>query len=115
MMPPPSALPASLNVKPSDNDKRSSISHTSNLSAQGWSRNQREPSYDDPLPPPSRLRRIVDSFKEHEGPAINGTAVDAYGIEQMQLEEGIKHDGGRLARKLKGRHLQMIAIGGSIG
>lgn len=104
-----------------DMDKQSSNSRGSHLSA-ATAYSQREPSYDDPPPPPSRFRRVVDSFKPEEISSIDRKlprAVDANGIEQMSLEEGIVINSaapqGKLARHLKGRHLQMIAIGGSIG
>lgn len=79
-------------------------------------------SYDDHVaPPPSRLKRLVDSFREDEGRRArrqgNVNIYDAHGIQQMQLEDGdsnSKNENG-LARKLKARHVQMIAIGGSIG
>lgn len=79
-------------------------------------------SYDDHVAqPPSRLKRLVDSFREDECRRArrrgNVNIYDAHGIQQMQLEDGdsnSKNENG-LARKLKARHVQMIAIGGSIG
>jgi len=53
--------------------------------------------------------RMAHSFKraEHSGPGTSG----------LDAEVGIPHAGdtSQLHRKLKGRHLQMIAIGGAIG
>lgn len=61
-------------------------------------------------------RRAWDSFKRDPDAHItkkgqvgaNGHVFDLEGAAQSTAESG-------LARKLKGRHLQMIAIGGSIG
>lgn len=59
-------------------------------------------------------RRIWDSFKRDPNASTTGEA--------SKLEGGFDPHAGAvatansgLARKLKGRHLQMIAIGGSIG
>lgn len=108
-----------MNPKPNDADKRSSTSYRSHRSSQPSQYDRREPSYDDPPPPPSRLKRIVDSFREHEDlVVITGKRINANGIEQMELEDGLKNSAvthSRLQRRLKSRHLQMIAIGGSIG
>jgi len=84
------------------------------------------PIYDEQ--PANYFRRIRDSFKrdpsrritpqdpknEAEARAAEGRAAHSghyYDIHQAMLQTA--HSG--LARKLKGRHLQMIAIGGSIG
>jgi amino acid transporter len=86
----------------------------------------REPIYDEH--PTNILTRIRESFKrdlsrritpqdpklEAEARAAEGRAAHSghyYDIHQAMLQTA--HSG--LARKLKGRHLQMIAIGGSIG
>jgi yeast amino acid transporter len=62
------------------------------------------------LPPKERSfwTRIVHSFRRNE----NDTNVLALGQADVNREAG---DLTRLKRKLKTRHLQMIAIGGSIG
>ncbi|KAG6018894.1 hypothetical protein E4U41_003517, partial [Claviceps citrina] len=87
----------------------------------------RAQDYDDEPPPPPlpRLHRFIDSFKRDENlsffPSDHLSPVDSrashrhsgphyYDLHMAALESA--HTG--LARKLKGRHLQMIAIGGSI-
>jgi amino acid transporter len=52
-------------------------------------------------------KRIIDSFRENERGAQMIFNV-SLGPDNLDVETG-------LSRKLKGRHLQMIAIGGSIG
>ena len=83
------------------------------------------PDFDSSSPPayghssatqPGLGRRFIDSFKRdpnaHVTPkgavGANGKVYDVEGAAQATAESP-------LARKLKGRHLQMIAIGGSIG
>ncbi|CAH0016325.1 unnamed protein product [Clonostachys rhizophaga] len=92
---------------------------------QGSSYSMREPDFGDGIPP-KRFERFIDGFKRD--PASN-----FFGNENFNHHENAsfrEHDGAHyydlrlatletvqtgLARKLKGRHLQMIAIGGSIG
>jgi amino acid transporter len=60
---------------------------------------------------PTALGRFVDSFKRNPNARVTAQAVDANGKplpDQPPAEPA-------LAMKLKERHLQMIAIGGSIG
>ena len=93
--------------------------------AQGSSYSMREPDYDDVLSP-KHFRRFIDSFKRE--PTSGFFPSDH--LSQLDSHHGREHDGAHyydlrlatlenahsaLARKLKGRHLQMIAIGGSIG
>ncbi|KFA63166.1 hypothetical protein S40285_03279 [Stachybotrys chlorohalonatus IBT 40285] len=90
----------------------------------GSSYSTREPEYEDFHSPPL-VDRIMDSFRRH--PDSQFFAVDPlgrnepssrihngahyYDLRQATLESAHTN----LARKLKSRHLQMIAIGGSIG
>lgn len=76
-----------------------------------------QPFYDEKTEPrPSVPRRIVDSFRRDPTVRVtpsgvvgaNGVVFDAEAAAQATADSP-------LARKLKGRHLQMIAIGGSIG
>lgn len=98
--------------------KEESITHGSSLS-------MREPQYDDGSIP-RRWERFIDSFKRDTRSSL--FLLDHIG--NMRSDSGRLHNGGHyydlhlanletansgLARKLKGRHLQMIAIGGSIG
>lgn len=92
---------------------------------QGSSYSMREPDYEERFPP--RFERFLEGFKrdpnteffprdhlghvdgDGAGRVHNGSHY--YDLHMATLESA--HSG--LARKLKGRHLQMIAIGGSIG
>lgn len=93
--------------------------------AQGNSYSMREPDYDDVLSP-KHFRRFIDGFKREPTSAF----FPSDHLSQLDSHHGREHDGAHyydlrlatletahsaLARKLKGRHLQMIAIGGSIG
>lgn len=94
--------------------------------AQGSSYSMRgEPDYDDILSP-KRFRHFLDGFKREP----TSTFFPHDHLHQLESGAGREHDGSHyydlrlatletahsgLARKLKGRHLQMIAIGGSIG
>lgn len=67
-------------------------------------------------PRPSLPRRVWDSFQRD--PNAHATPVGTLGANGKVFDlEGAAHATANttLARKLKGRHLQMIAIGGSIG
>jgi yeast amino acid transporter len=83
----------------------------------GWSDAQPSPMFGDEEGP-SFARRFIDSFKRdpnaHESlKAILGSHGNGhvYDVESAAARTA----DSPLARKLKGRHLQMIAIGGSIG
>lgn len=76
-----------------------------------------EPKYDD-IPPPSSSapRRVLESFKRD--PSKRATPKGAIGANGKVYDveaAAVATASSPLARKLKGRHLQMIAIGGSIG
>jgi yeast amino acid transporter len=92
--------------------------------ALGSSYSMREPVYDE-RPRQGRWDRFLESFRRDPDRQI--TPKETPG---MEFEGGRMHNGAHyydihlanlqtaqsgLARKLKGRHLQMIAIGGSIG
>lgn len=93
---------------------------------QGSSYSMREPDYNEERFHP-RLNRFLEGFKrdpnseffpsDHLGhvdsarPGRTHNGSHYYDLQMATLETA--HSG--LARKLKGRHLQMIAIGGSIG
>lgn len=76
-----------------------------------------EPSYEEAIELQQGVpRRIIDSFKRD--PALTVTprgAVGANGRVYDPENAAIATATSPLARQLKGRHLQMIAIGGSIG
>ena len=76
-----------------------------------------EPKYDDtPVPSLSLGRRIIDGFRRD--PSLRATPKGVIGangkVYDVEAAAQATAD-SPLARKLKGRHLQMIAIGGSIG
>lgn len=96
--------------------KEESLTHGSSFS-------MREPEYEDDALP-GYWDRFVDGFKRDPSSSIfpadpvsnleGGRMYDGqhyYDIQYATLETA----NSGLARKLKGRHLQMIAIGGSIG
>ena len=76
-----------------------------------------EPKYDDtPVPKASLTHRIIDGFRRDPNlratpPGVIGANGKVYDVEAANQATA----DSPLARKLKGRHLQMIAIGGSIG
>ena len=105
--------------------------------APGSSYTMREPQYEETVPP-RFIDRLVDGFRrdpnQHVTPknpldeiaaaeaaeaaqlhrpflARRGSQSHYYDVRLANLQTAQSH----LARKLKGRHLQMIAIGGSIG
>lgn len=104
------------------------------LLAPAGSYTAREPVYDE-VAPPSAFGQFIDGFRRdptqritpkdpldeiHAAEAArlyrplfarNGSHSHYYDLRQATLQTAQSH----LARKLKGRHLQMIAIGGSIG
>lgn len=93
------------------------IKSSSNSSPESSSFAIIEPKYDEePIGKQSIPRRIWDSFKRD--PSAHATPVGTLGAngKVFDLEGAAQATANTtLARKLKGRHLQMIAIGGSIG
>jgi yeast amino acid transporter len=108
--------------------KEDSLAHASSYT-------MREPLYDD-VAPPSVLERFVDGFRRDPTQRVtpkdpldeiqaaeaarlyrplfaarNSSYPHYYDLRLATIQTAQTH----LARKLKGRHLQMIAIGGSIG
>ena len=71
------------------------------------------PTYSDAEPArPGIARRIVDSFKRDPSASVTGGA----GGKSFDIEHAAENTASSpLHRRLKSRHLQMIAIGGSIG
>lgn len=105
--------------------ERGSISKMKEESlAPGSSFSMREPDYND-ISAPSYWGRFVDGFRRdqrsslftndplghHEGAERVHDGAHYYDLQSAMLETA----NSGLARELKGRHLQMIAIGGSIG
>ncbi|KID66738.1 Amino acid/polyamine transporter I, partial [Metarhizium hybridum] len=91
----------------------------------GSSHSMREPEYYDNQPPP-RFQRFLDGFKrdtslpfftnDHLSQVNSHASQRRYGNHYYDLRlAALESANTGLARKLKGRHLQMIAIGGSIG
>jgi amino acid transporter len=76
-----------------------------------------EPSYEETtIITQSFARQLLDSFKRD--PNLRATPKGVIGSNGRVYDPGIAAEAtatSPLARKLKGRHLQMIAIGGSIG
>ncbi|KAJ0300705.1 hypothetical protein COL5a_006594 [Colletotrichum fioriniae] len=92
---------------------------------------RREPIYD-PSPAPGVLSRVLESFRRAPTQMSNGSIHRPKSNSSLDLEPGhervlngvhyydirlanLQTSHSLLSRKLKGRHLQMIAIGGSIG
>ncbi|KAJ5291886.1 General amino-acid permease GAP2 [Penicillium angulare] len=75
------------------------------------------PSYGDSEPTKGSLsQRFIDSFRRDPNAHIisqRGQGADGSGFDLETAAENVAHS--QLHRRLKGRHLQMIAIGGSIG
>ncbi|KAI5864998.1 amino acid permease [Durotheca rogersii] len=123
-MAPPSNRDIEMNVFPIKEDSL----------AQGSSYTMREPLYEDTAPP-RFLDRLVDGFRRDPSQRITSEDPldDIHTVEAVRLHRPILGRRGsqshhydlrlatlqtaqsHLARKLKGRHLQMIAMGGSIG
>jgi amino acid transporter len=73
-------------------------------------------SYNGDRTPRSAMRRLLDSFKRDPNAHIEPSAAIAGDGRIYDVESAAQATAeSPLARKLKGRHLQMIAIGASIG
>ncbi|CAF2024338.1 unnamed protein product, partial [Rotaria magnacalcarata] len=62
----------------------------------------------------SLLQRMIDSFKPAETTQNNSIELNATSPGE-ERDNGVDKDESKLHRALKSRHLQMIAIGGTIG
>ncbi|RYP43783.1 hypothetical protein DL768_009688 [Monosporascus sp. mg162] len=102
--------------------------------AQGSTYTMREPLYEDVMQP-KRLERWVDGFRRDpnqritpndpleeiaavEAGSLHGSILARRGLQQHYYDvrlANLQTAQSHLARRLKGRHLQMIAIGGSVG
>ena len=76
-----------------------------------------QPIYDDRVEPRASVpRRVINSFRRDPNSRVTPSGViGANGIVFDPEAAAKAVADSPLARKLKGRHLQMIAIGGSIG
>lgn len=76
-----------------------------------------QPIYDDKVEPRASIpRRILNSFRRDPNSRVTPSGVIGANGVVFDPEAAAKATADSpLARKLKGRHLQMIAIGGSIG
>ena len=73
-------------------------------------------AYDHESKRPSPARRFLDSFKPDPNVTATRVITTEGGAKVYDVEAAAAATAqSPLARKLKGRHLQMIAIGGSIG
>lgn len=83
------------------NDRIDGQDHLESSSVESWDKNDKEPF----------LTRFIDSFREYD---LEDDGIDTSHMTEMEksIYATARHP---LARRLKSRHLQMIAIGGSIG
>lgn len=78
---------------------------------------QTQPSYDDIAKPRRSVpRRVIDSFRRDPNSSVTPNGVIGANGAVYDAETAARNTANSpLAKELKGRHLQMIAIGGSIG
>lgn len=74
------------------------------------------PGYGESQPAGSFAQRFIDSFKRDPNAHVTKSGAEGATGNAIDLETAAQNTANSaLHRRLKGRHLQMIAIGGSIG
>lgn len=98
------------NVKPSDHDSEKGLNDMQPSNTNGDYAAYAEEGPRDPW-----RKRFVDSFRRDPNAAVTKPSERAVSGHFDHEAAAKRTANSGLARKLKGRHLQMIAIGGSIG
>jgi amino acid transporter len=100
---------------PSKDEEKAVNGHDLNLNHSNGNDYGDSAAYAEESPKDKWPKRVVDSFRRDPNAFISASS-------QRSAKGGFDHEAAAratansgLARKLKGRHLQMIAIGGSIG